>query len=75
VAVILASALLAVATLIAYSRSFLGRDTPSRAPDLSVRERAVAVLLLALLVVLGVAPSLLLAPADAFLSATVPGGL
>lgn len=75
VAVILASALLAVATLIAYSRSFLGRDTASRAPDLAVRERAVAVLLLALLVVLGIAPSLLLAPADAFLSATVPGGL
>ena len=38
-----------------------------------MRERAVAVLLLALLVMLGVAPSLLLAPADTFLSATLPG--
>ncbi len=75
VAVILASALLAVATLIAYSRTFLGRTTVSRAPDLAVRERAVAVLLLTLLVVLGVAPDLLLGPADTFLSATVPGGL
>lgn len=75
VAVILASALLAVATLVGYSHTFLGRPTVSRAPDLTVRERAVAVLLLALLVVLGVAPSLLLAPADAFLSATVPGGM
>lgn len=75
VAVILASALLAVATLIAYSRTFLGTPTMSRAPDLAIRERAVAVLLLTLLVVLGVAPRLLLGPADAFLSATVPGGL
>jgi len=74
VAVILASALLAVATLVGYSHTFLGRPTVSRAPDLSVRERAVAVLLLTLLVVLGVAPDLLLGPADTFLSATVPAG-
>lgn len=75
VAVILASALLAVATLNGYSQTFLGRTTPSRAPDLALRERAVAVLLLTVLVVLGVAPYLLLGPADAFLNATVSGGL
>lgn len=72
VAVILASAILAVATLIAYSRTFLGRPVPSRAPDLYVRERAVAVLLFALLVTFGVAPWLLLGPAEAFLGATLP---
>lgn len=75
VAVILASALLAVATLTGYSRTFLGHATLSKAPDLSVRERAVAVLLLTVLVVLGVAPDVLLGPADTFLTATVPGGL
>jgi len=74
VAVILSSALLAVATLIGYARTFLGRPVPSRAPDLSVRERAVAVLLLVVLITLGVLPALLLEPADVFLSATVPGG-
>lgn len=74
VAVILASAILAVATLIAYSRTFLGRPVRSRAPDLYVRERAVAVLLFAALVTLGVIPWLLLGPADAFLSATLPPG-
>jgi NADH-quinone oxidoreductase subunit M len=71
VAVILASAVLAVATLVAYAGTFMGRQVPSRAPDLYVRERSVAVLLLAALVTLGVAPSLLLVPADAFLSTTV----
>jgi NADH-quinone oxidoreductase subunit M len=73
VTVILASAVLAVATLVGYSRTFLGRPVTSRAPDLYLRERAVAVLLLAALVTLGVAPWLLLGPADTFLSATVPG--
>lgn len=72
VAVILASALLAVSTLIAYARTFLGRPVLSRAPDLYVRERAVAVLLFAALVTLGIVPWLLLGPADAFLSATLP---
>lgn len=75
VAVIVASAVLAVATLVGYSHTFLGQPRTSRAPDLSVRERAVAVLMLALLVVLGIAPRLLLGPADAFLSPPLPGGL
>ncbi len=70
VAVILSSALLAVATLIAYSKTFLGRTTPSRAPDLYARERVVAVVLVLLLLLLGFAPGVLLGPADAFLSVT-----
>ncbi len=72
VAVILSSALLAVATLIAYSKTFLGRTTPSRAPDLYTRERVVAVALVLLLLLLGFAPGILLGPADAFLSAVLP---
>ncbi|MEP7118965.1 MAG: proton-conducting transporter membrane subunit [Acidobacteriota bacterium] len=73
VIVILSSALLAVSTLVTYSTVFLGKAVPVLAPDLTARERVVAVVLLALLVVLGVAPGWLLAPADAFLSVvTVP---
>lgn len=69
VAVIVSSALLAVATLIAYSKTFLGRTTVSRAPDLYAREAGVAVALVLLLLLLGFAPGILLGPADAFLSA------
>ena len=72
VVVILSSAVLAVATLIALSRVFLGRATPSLAPDLGLRERLVAVSLVVLLVTLGVVPDLLLGPADAFLSGPPP---
>lgn len=72
VAVILASALLAVASLTAYSKTFLGRTTPSPAPDLYPRERAVAAVLVLVLVLLGLAPGLLLGPADALLSAVPP---
>lgn len=68
VTVILSSAMLAVATLIGFSHVFLGRSTPSLAPDLHARERLVAVLLLAGLVTLGFAPWTLIGPADAFLS-------
>jgi len=73
VTVILSSALVAVATLITISKVFLGRATPSLAPDLGIRERLVAVALVVLLVTLGVVPGILLYPADAFLSG-VPGG-
>jgi NADH-quinone oxidoreductase subunit M len=68
VAVILTSAVIAVATLIAYSRVFLGPTVTSHAPDLYLRERLVAVGLIGLLILLGIAPGLLLEPADAFLS-------
>jgi len=72
ITVILSSAVLAVATLFAISRVFLGRATPSLAPDLGLRERLVGVALVGLLVALGVVPDVLLGPADAFLSG-VPG--
>jgi NADH-quinone oxidoreductase subunit M len=71
VAMILSSAQVAVATLIAFAKTFLGRATASLAPDLYPRERAVAVSLLLLLLLLGFAPGILLGPADAFLN-TVP---
>ncbi len=72
VAIILASAFLAVATLTGYAKTFLGRGLPSIAPDLLLRERVVAVTLLVLLLVLGFVPGVLLTPADAFLSVTPP---
>lgn len=72
VAIILASAFLAVATLTGYSKTFLGRGVPSVAPDLLTRERLVAATLLVLLLVLGFMPGVLLTPADAFLSVTPP---
>jgi NADH-quinone oxidoreductase subunit M len=73
IAVILASAVLAIATLIAYAHTFLGRAAVSVAPDLGSVERAAAVALLLLLVVLGLVPGLLLEPAEAFLGG--PPGL
>jgi NADH-quinone oxidoreductase subunit M len=73
VAVILSSAMLAVSTLICYSRVFLGRAVEVVAPDLSARERVVTVALVMLLVLLGISPWLLIAPADAFL--TMPPAL
>lgn len=68
IVMILSSALLAVATLMAFSSVFLGRTVSSLAPDLYPRERVVAVTLVSLLLVLGFAPGVLLGPADAFLS-------
>jgi NADH:ubiquinone oxidoreductase subunit 4 (subunit M) len=73
VAMILSSAFLAVATLMAYSTVFLGRNTPSLAPDLLRRERVVATTLILLLLLLGFAPGVLLGPADAFLSGPPAG--
>ena len=67
VVMILASAMLAVSTLICYANVFLGRAATLLAPDLVPRERVVAVALAALLLVLGFAPGLLLYPADTFL--------
>ncbi|MGE0360991.1 MAG: proton-conducting transporter membrane subunit, partial [Vicinamibacterales bacterium] len=68
VLVILSAAVLAVTTLMIFARVFLGRTVPSPAPDLYRRERVAAALLLTLLIGLGVAPGLLLGPADAFLT-------
>jgi NADH-quinone oxidoreductase subunit M len=66
--VILSSALLAVATLTCISRVFLGRATPSLAPDLGLRERLIGTAVILLLLTLGLVPSLLLGPAEAFLT-------
>jgi NADH-quinone oxidoreductase subunit M len=74
VTVILSSALLAVTTLIAFSRVFLGRTVATLAPDLYPRERVVVVTIVLLLVLLGFAPGVLLGPADAFLSNIPPSG-
>jgi NADH-quinone oxidoreductase subunit M len=74
VTVILSSALLAVTTLIAFSRVFLGRTVATLAPDLYPRERVVVVTIVLLLVLLGFAPGVLLGPADAFLSNVPPPG-
>jgi NADH-quinone oxidoreductase subunit M len=59
VVTIVASALLAVATLAGFSRAFLGRPIKQLAPDLLGGERVVVVALLAWLVVLGFAPGML----------------
>lgn len=66
--VVVATALVAVATLIAYSRSFLGRPVTSLAPDLTGGERGVVLVLASLLLALGFVPILLIGPADTFLS-------
>ena len=68
VMVIVSSALLAVSTLVCFARVFLGTPTRSVAPDLVRREALAGVLLLALLMVLGIVPGVLLGPADAWLS-------
>jgi NADH-quinone oxidoreductase subunit M len=68
ITVILSSAMLAVSTLLCFSRAFLGRPVTVLAPDLAARERVVAVVLLVLLVTLGLSPWLLIVPADAFLT-------
>ncbi len=67
VVVLTGSAVLAVATLSAWSRIFLGRPVASLAPDLAFRERSVVAALVLLLVWLGVVPGVLLTPAEAFL--------
>jgi NADH-quinone oxidoreductase subunit M len=70
--VILSRALLAVATLVCLSNVFLGRATPSLAPDLGLKERLIGTALVLLLLTLGFVPRLLLGPAEAFLSSAPP---
>ncbi len=67
VAAMIASALLAVATLACFARVFWGKPVRSLAPDLGAGERIVLVGLLAWLVVLGVGPELLVGPATEYL--------
>jgi NADH-quinone oxidoreductase subunit M len=67
VVAIVASALLAVATLHRYARAFFGPPQRHLAPDLLPRERRVAVLLMVLLLVLGLVPQVLVSPVNALL--------
>ncbi len=68
VVMILSSAFLAVATLGSIAAVFFGPRTTSLAPDLHARERVVVVAIVTALVALGLAPDLLLGPADTFLT-------
>ncbi|MEO7360337.1 MAG: proton-conducting transporter membrane subunit, partial [Gemmatimonadaceae bacterium] len=68
VMMILASALLAVAILAGFSRSFLGKPTRQLAPDLLTSERAAAILLVVLLIALGIVPSVLVNPVSVLMN-------
>jgi len=59
-ALIVASVALAIATLRGYTRVFLGPPARSVAPDLLGRERVVVVGVIALLLVLGIVPRLII---------------
>lgn len=65
VAVILGSAFLAVATLMAFARTFLGARVRFPVGDLSGRERVAVGLMVGALLMLGVVPGLVLTPAEA----------
>lgn len=67
IAMILASALLAVATLRSFSTAFLGTPLRMLAPDLNGAERLVLVVLVLWLVVLGIVPGVLVDPATTLL--------
>lgn len=67
VLMIVASALLAVATLALFARVFFGPPQRHLAPDLAPGDRRVAVVLVALLLILGFAPQLLVTPVNAVL--------
>jgi NADH-quinone oxidoreductase subunit M len=59
-ALIIASVALAIATLRGYARVFLGPPVRSVAPDLLLRERVVVVGVIAVLLVLGIVPRLII---------------
>ncbi|MBK6487969.1 MAG: hypothetical protein IPF98_14120 [Gemmatimonadetes bacterium] len=65
--VVVASAVLAVATLATFARVFFGPPQRHLAPDLLPRERRVVVILMLLLLVLGFVPALLASPVNALL--------
>ena len=67
IAMIVASALLAVATLRSFAASFLGKPLRMLAPDLDGSERLVLVVLALWLIVLGFVPSVLVDPATELL--------
>jgi NADH-quinone oxidoreductase subunit M len=67
IGMIVASALLAVATLRSFAAAFLGKPLRLMAPDLDASERLVLVVLVVWLVVLGFVPGLLVDPATELL--------
>jgi NADH:ubiquinone oxidoreductase subunit 4 (subunit M) len=67
IVMIIASALLAVATLKVFARAFLGAPVRVLAPDLGGTERAVLVTLVLWLVILGFVPRILVDPATVLL--------
>lgn len=67
VVAIVASALLAVATLALFARVFFGPPQRYLAPDLLPTERHTAVLLMIFLLVLGIVPGVLVSPVNALL--------
>ena len=67
VTMIVASALLAVATLATFARVFFGPPRRHLAPDLAAGERRIALLLLFMLLSLGFFPALLVSPVNALL--------
>ncbi|MBK9407967.1 MAG: hypothetical protein IPN47_07920 [Gemmatimonadetes bacterium] len=67
VVAIVASALLAVATLALFARAFFGPPQRHLAPDLLPAERHVAVLFIVFLLILGLVPGVLVAPVNALL--------
>lgn len=67
VMMILASALLAVAILAGFARAFLGKPVRQLAPDIQGAERAAALVLMTLLIVMGIFPSILVDPVSALM--------
>lgn len=67
VVAIVASALLAVATLAVFARAFFGPPQRHLAPDLLPAERHAAVLFMLFLIVLGIVPGVLVSPVNALL--------
>jgi NADH-quinone oxidoreductase subunit M len=68
VMMILASAMLAVATFATFSRALLGTPLRQLAPDLQTNERGAAGLLIALLVLLGTVPAFVVSPVNVLMS-------
>ena len=67
VMMILASALLAVAILAGFARTFLGKPVRQLAPDLLPTERFAVIGLVLVLIVLGIVPSILVDPISALM--------
>ena len=71
--VVVGTCILAVGTLAAWSKVFLGPPRSTLAPDLGPRERIAVILHVAALLLIGLAPQVLMNPMTAVLAAA-PGG-